>query len=52
MLYINQLRFITVYEQVYASILVISLIHVETMTWSCTCWRWHLLHFLSVNINL
>ena len=51
MLYINQLRFITVYEQVYASILVISLIYVETMSWSYTCWRWQILHFLSVNIK-
>jgi len=52
MLYINQLRFIDVYEQLYVSILVISLIYFETMSWSYTCWRWHLLHFLSVNINL
>jgi len=41
------------YEQVHATILVISFIYVETMSWSRTCWRWHLLHFLSVsNINL
>ena len=46
MLYINQLRFIAVYEQLYASILVISFIYVKTMSWSYTCW--HLLHFLSV----
>ena len=51
MLYINQLRFIAVYEQLYASILVITFIYVETMSWSYTCWRWHLLHFLSVNIK-
>jgi len=51
MLYINQLRFIAVYEQVYVSILVISFIYVETMSWSYTCWRWHLLHFLSDNIK-
>jgi len=49
MLYIYQLRFIAVYEQLYASILVISFIYVETMSWSYTCWRWQLLHFLSVN---
>jgi len=50
MLYINQLRFIAVYEQLYVSILVsISFIYVETMSWSNTCWRWLLLHFLSVN---
>jgi len=38
--YINQLRFIPMYEHLYMSILVISLIHVETMSWSYdTCWR-------------
>jgi len=47
MLYINQLRFIDMYEQLYVSILI----YVETMSWSYICWRWHLLHFLSVNIK-
>jgi len=32
MLYINHLRLIAVYEQVYASILVISFIYVEAMS--------------------
>jgi len=33
---------------------VLFIIYTETMSLSCTCWRWqslHFLHFLSGNIN-
>jgi len=41
-------RYVRTSVRVYTSYIFI---YVETMSWSYTCWRWHLLHCLSVNIK-